>query len=162
MNNLKSKNLAGVAIDKLHRRVKKHQSTIGIIGLGYVGLPLSIRFSEEGFKVLGFDIDEEKVKLLNSGKSYIANSCSNLLSMSASARIFFKVDIVCNLFPGLTKIFLLISSNKIKTELGFVTKHTIRDAVEDLCTAFEKGLLPNSLDDQMYFNIKRMQNLELV
>ena len=55
-----------------------------------------------------------------------------------------------------------ISSNKIKTELGFVAKHTIRDAVEDLCTAFEKGLLPNSLDDQMYFNIKRMQNLELV
>jgi len=43
-----------------------------------------------------------------------------------------------------------------------VTKHTIRDAVEDLCTAFEKGLLPNSLDDQMYFNIKRMQNLDLV
>jgi nucleoside-diphosphate-sugar epimerase len=55
-----------------------------------------------------------------------------------------------------------ISSEKIKSELGFVTKHTIRDAVEDLCTAFEKNLLPNSLDDQMYFNIKRMQNLELV
>ena len=55
-----------------------------------------------------------------------------------------------------------ISSNKIKTELGFVAKHTIRDAVEDLCTAFEDNLLPNSLDDQMYFNIKRMQNLELV
>ena len=55
-----------------------------------------------------------------------------------------------------------ISSNKIKTELGFEAKHTIRDAVEDLCSAFEKNLLPNSLDDQMYFNIKRMQNLELV
>ena len=55
-----------------------------------------------------------------------------------------------------------ISSNKIKTELGFVAKHTIRDAVEDLCTAFEDNLLPNSLDDQMYFNIKRMQNLDLV
>jgi nucleoside-diphosphate-sugar epimerase len=55
-----------------------------------------------------------------------------------------------------------ISSNKIKTELGFEAKHTIRDAVEGLCTAFEKNLLPNSLDDQMYFNIKRMQNLELV
>ena len=55
-----------------------------------------------------------------------------------------------------------ISSNKIKTELGFEAKHTIRDAVEDLCIAFEKNLLPNSLDDQMYFNIKRMQNLELV
>jgi nucleoside-diphosphate-sugar epimerase len=55
-----------------------------------------------------------------------------------------------------------ISSQKIKDELGFEAKHTIRDAVEDLCTAFEKNLLPNSLDDQMYFNIKRMQNLELV
>ena len=54
-----------------------------------------------------------------------------------------------------------ISSNKIKTELGFVAKHTIRDAVEDLCTAFEKNLLPNSLDDQMYFNIKKMQNIDL-
>ncbi len=55
-----------------------------------------------------------------------------------------------------------ISSNKIKTELGFEAKHTIRDAVEDLCTAFDKNLLPNSLSDEMYFNIKRMQNLELV
>jgi len=54
-----------------------------------------------------------------------------------------------------------ISSNKIQTDLGFVAKHTIRDAVEDLCLAFDKNLLPNSLDDEMYFNIKRMNNLEL-
>jgi len=54
-----------------------------------------------------------------------------------------------------------ISSNKIKTELGFVAKHTIRDAVEGLCEAFDKKLLPNSLEDQMYFNIKRMQNINL-
>ncbi len=55
-----------------------------------------------------------------------------------------------------------ISSQKIKDELGFVTTHTIRNAVEDLCTAFDKGLLPNSLDNEIYFNIKRMQNLELI
>ena len=55
-----------------------------------------------------------------------------------------------------------ISSQKIKDELGFITTHTIRNAVEDLCTAFDKGLLPDSLDNEMYFNIKRMQNLELV
>ena len=54
-----------------------------------------------------------------------------------------------------------ISSNKIKTELGFVAKHTIKDAVEGLCEAFDKKLLPNSLEDQMYFNIKRMQNISL-
>ena len=55
-----------------------------------------------------------------------------------------------------------ISSNKIKTELGFEAKHTIGDAVEDLCEAFDKNLLPNSLSDEMYFNIKRMQALNLV
>ena len=54
-----------------------------------------------------------------------------------------------------------ISSNKIQTDLGFVSKYTIRDAVEDLCFAFDQNLLPNSLDDEMYFNIKRMNNLEL-
>jgi len=55
-----------------------------------------------------------------------------------------------------------ISSQKIRAELGFEATHTIRDAVEDLCTAFDKDLLPNSLDNEMYFNIKRMQNLDLI
>lgn len=45
--------------------------TIGILGLGYVGLPLALRFAEAGFHVIGFDIDAEKVALLNQGKSYI-------------------------------------------------------------------------------------------
>ena len=51
--------------------LKSKEATIGIIGLGYVGLPLAIRFNEQGFQTIGFDIDEEKVNLLNNGKSYI-------------------------------------------------------------------------------------------
>ena len=54
-----------------------------------------------------------------------------------------------------------VSSRKIQTELGFEAKFTIQNAVEDLCKAFDKGLLPNSLDNEMYFTIKRMNNLEL-
>ena len=54
-----------------------------------------------------------------------------------------------------------ISSKKIKEELGFEATHTIREAVEDLCAAFENNLLPNSMDNEMYFNIKRMQSLSL-
>lgn len=53
--------------------IENKQSKIGIIGLGYVGLPLAIRFSEEGFKVIGFDIDDSKVDLLNNQKSYISH-----------------------------------------------------------------------------------------
>lgn len=50
---------------------KQRRAVIGIIGLGYVGLPLMLRYAEVGFKVLGFDIDERKVEKLNQGKSYI-------------------------------------------------------------------------------------------
>ncbi len=54
-------------IDKLDKKT----ALIGIVGLGYVGLPLVIRFAEEGFRVLGIDIDDSKVTKLNAGKSYI-------------------------------------------------------------------------------------------
>ena len=54
-----------------------------------------------------------------------------------------------------------ISSEKIKRELGFMARHSIKDAVVDLLQAFESGLLPDSLKDERYFNIQRMQSLNL-
>ena len=56
---------------QLKSKIENKESVIGIIGLGYVGLPLLIRFSEEGFKTLGFDVDDKKVDMLNAGNSYI-------------------------------------------------------------------------------------------
>ncbi|MFZ5449224.1 MAG: nucleotide sugar dehydrogenase [Thermodesulfobacteriota bacterium] len=55
----------------LLEKIKNKQALIGIIGMGYVGLPLVLRFCEVGFPVLGFDTDSHKVKLLNRGESYI-------------------------------------------------------------------------------------------
>jgi UDP-N-acetyl-D-glucosamine dehydrogenase len=55
----------------LLQKIKSHDALIGIIGLGYVGLPLALCFTERDFRVLGFDIDPEKVERLNRGKSYI-------------------------------------------------------------------------------------------
>ena len=57
--------------DNLKIKLNKKTAIIGIIGLGYVGLPLLIRYSEEGYKVIGFDIDKGKVDSLNNSKSYI-------------------------------------------------------------------------------------------
>ena len=54
-----------------------------------------------------------------------------------------------------------MTSKKIKETLGLETNKTIYDAVKDLKSAFEKGLLPNSLTDEKYFNIKRMQSVNL-
>jgi UDP-N-acetyl-D-glucosamine dehydrogenase len=55
----------------LLEKIKSKSADIGVIGLGYVGLPLVIEFCQAGFKVTGFDIDEDKVTLLNQGKSHI-------------------------------------------------------------------------------------------
>ncbi len=57
--------------NELLRKIESHGAVIGIVGLGYVGLPLMLRFSEVGFRVLGFDIDSSKVADLNAGRSYI-------------------------------------------------------------------------------------------
>ncbi|MCK5127854.1 MAG: nucleotide sugar dehydrogenase [candidate division Zixibacteria bacterium] len=56
---------------KLLQKIKDRSAKIGIIGLGYVGLPLAVEFAENGFKVLGYDVWDKKVKLINSGKSDI-------------------------------------------------------------------------------------------
>lgn len=58
-------------ISSLIARFKSRQATIGIIGLGYVGLPLMLRFNSVGFRVLGIDIDPNKVAMLSSGETYI-------------------------------------------------------------------------------------------
>ena len=57
--------------NKLLEKIKSKEAVIGIVGLGYVGLPLMLRFCETGYKVLGFDVDSDKVEKLNSGLSYI-------------------------------------------------------------------------------------------
>lgn len=56
---------------RLIEKLEARKATIGILGMGYVGQPLALRFNELGYKVLGFDIDDAKVAELNSGHSHI-------------------------------------------------------------------------------------------
>ena len=58
-------------VELLKKQIERREYTVGIIGLGYVGLPLALRFNEAGFRVLGFDVDRGKVEKLNAGVSYI-------------------------------------------------------------------------------------------
>ncbi len=55
----------------LEKRIVQHKAKIGIIGLGYVGLPLAMEFSKAGFDVTGIEIDKDKVGMINRGKCYI-------------------------------------------------------------------------------------------
>lgn len=58
-------------LQELGARIESREARIGIIGLGYVGLPLAIEFAREGFRVMGFDLDSEKIRALQEGRSYI-------------------------------------------------------------------------------------------
>jgi UDP-N-acetyl-D-glucosamine dehydrogenase len=62
---------ADASIDQLKKRIEQREARVGIIGLGYVGLPLALLYSEKKFKVTGFDIDSRKIDTLAKGGSYI-------------------------------------------------------------------------------------------
>ncbi|MCS7165527.1 MAG: nucleotide sugar dehydrogenase [Candidatus Calescibacterium sp.] len=60
-------------------KIEKREVKIGVIGLGYVGLPIMINFSQKKFKVIGFDVDQKKVELINQSQSYIKHISSEKL-----------------------------------------------------------------------------------
>jgi len=59
------------SVDQLERKFRERKATVGIIGMGYVGLPLMLAAAAAGYHVLGFDIDQEKVDKVNAGHSYL-------------------------------------------------------------------------------------------
>lgn len=65
--------------------LKGRRSVIGIVGLGYVGLPLVLRYCEVGFKVIGFDVDSDKISRLNAGQSYIEHISSAAIEQAIDA-----------------------------------------------------------------------------
>ncbi|MGF6781086.1 nucleotide sugar dehydrogenase [Paraburkholderia sp. GAS334] len=73
-------------------RIQSRSAKVGIVGLGYVGLPLMLRFSEVGFHVLGFDIDINKVDALNSGRSYIEHISSDAVKEAQARRFEATID----------------------------------------------------------------------
>jgi len=58
-------------LEELKGRIDSREARIGVIGLGYVGLPLAVEFAKAGFTVVGFDVDGEKIRALGAGESYI-------------------------------------------------------------------------------------------
>ena len=66
-------------LNKLSQKIEDRSLTIGIIGLGYVGLPLSLTFMRKGVAVIGYDLDQTKIDKLSVGESYIKHIPSDEL-----------------------------------------------------------------------------------
>ncbi len=80
--------VANTLLDKLNKK----NAVIGIIGLGYVGLPLMLRYVEVGYNVLGFDIDQSKIDNIKQGKSYIKHISSNAIASAINDGLQVTMD----------------------------------------------------------------------
>ena len=114
------------------------------------------------------DMVEMYMVLLNAPKKKIAGEIFNcgyenhsVLELAETVRHVIGEDVVLKTTPTDDNRSYHVSSKKITKVLGFKSSHTIKDAVADLREAFDAGLLPDSLNDERYFNIKRMQSLNL-
>ena len=114
------------------------------------------------------DMVEAYLALLNAPKEKIAGEIFNagtenqtVLELAQTVQTVMGGDVKLVTTPTNDNRSYHISSKKIADILGFIPSHTIADASQDLKKALEQGLLPNSLTDERYFNIKRMQNLNL-
>lgn len=114
------------------------------------------------------DMVEAYVKILRAEKSEIAGEVFNagyenqsVSELANTVRDVVGRDVTLVTTPTDDNRSYHISSRKLKERLGFSAQHTIREAVVDLVDAFSEGRLPNSLEDECYFNIKRMQSLNL-
>jgi UDP-N-acetyl-D-glucosamine dehydrogenase len=70
------------------KKIKEKKTVIGVIGLGYVGLPLNLCFIEKGFRSIGFDIDKTKADSLKSGKSYIKHIPHERIQKALQTKLF--------------------------------------------------------------------------
>lgn len=106
----------------LSNKIVKKTAKIGIVGLGYVGLPLALQFAKKKFQVIGFDIDKSKIYSLKKGKSYINHIPSKLIKYYKN-KINFE-----NNFQKIAKIDVIILclptplTKKFKPDLSYIRK----------------------------------------
>jgi len=122
-------------MDNLKIKLKNKKAKIGIIGLGYVGLPLCLRFLEVGFNVIGFDNDKSKIKKLKNGKSYIKSIPSSKLNklkkkfnLTNNMNIISDVDVIIICLP---------------TPLTKKTKKPDMTYIKDICNILKNKIRKN-------------------
>ncbi|HSP80243.1 MAG TPA: 3-hydroxyacyl-CoA dehydrogenase NAD-binding domain-containing protein, partial [Myxococcaceae bacterium] len=82
-----------VMVSPLLERIRRREAKVGVVGLGYVGLPLGMAFAEAGFPVTGLDVDSRKVEGIGRGESYIKHIPSaSLKELADSGRLKATTD----------------------------------------------------------------------
>lgn len=109
------------------RKIKDKQLQVGVIGLGYVGLPLAVRFAEQGFDTVGFDTSIDKTEKINSGENYISDVDTSLLQTLVEKK---KLSATTNFskIKGCDAVFICVPTplDKFrKPDMSFIEKACI-------------------------------------
>lgn len=97
-----------IVMSKIKEKLLNKTATLGVVGLGYVGLPLAVEKAKAGYKTIGFDVQQQKVEMVNAGKNYIGDVViedleeiikSGLLSATTDFAQVAKADCVCICVP---------------------------------------------------------------
>ena len=137
----------------LINKLETKQATIAIIGLGYVGLLLILRYSSLGYKVIGIDIDQKKVDLLLSGKSYIEHIDSSLIAKSLTQG--FKPTIDFSTISQVDAIILCVPTPLDKhrePDLSYVLdtlESTLPYLQKNQILSLESTTYPGTTDEQL-------------
>ena len=111
---------------ELEARLRSQRAGVGVIGLGYVGLPLAVAFAEVGFQVVGFDVSESAVAGLNAGRSHIDDIADARVESLVSRRAFRATSAVDDL-RSCDAVFICVPTpfDKLKTpDLSYVEAAT--------------------------------------
>jgi UDP-N-acetyl-D-glucosamine dehydrogenase len=146
----------------LLEKIKEKRAIIGVFGLGYVGLPLALRYSEVGMSVIGFDVDDVKIEKLNSGESYIEHIPSSRVLDSLNNG--FKSTSDFSLVSSVDALILCVPTplNKYREpDLSFVT--TTVDSIlpylrKGQIVSLESTTYPGTTEEEL---LPRMQSTGL-
>lgn len=124
---------------ELLTRIRARTAQISIIGLGYVGLPLATEFAEAGFAVIGVDLDQRKVDLLNEGRSYIGDLPSARLALLAASGTLRATARYAEIDPAPDAVFICVPTPY--TDLKVPDVSYITAAAETIATRLRPGQL---------------------
>ena len=83
-----------ITADVLSSKIKERSATIGVVGMGYVGLPLAVAVFEEKYSVIGFDVDPSKIEALQTGTPYLKHLGDDFAAAMANSKRFVATDSV--------------------------------------------------------------------
>lgn len=138
--------------DELLLKLKNKTAKLGVVGLGYVGLPLAVEKAKAGYEVIGFDVQDKKVAMVNNGENYIGDIVDNDLStlvksgrLKATTNFSFieEVDTVCIAVPTPLDIYKQPDLSYVVNSTKNVAKHLKRG----MLIVLESTTYPGTTDE---------------